>query len=283
LPLGQLGYFECEDDASVAGALLDAGAAWLRAQGAREIVGPINGGAHRAHRLMTRGFEREPFLFEPRNPPFYVGLWESHGFRPVHTWRSYEVSREQLAPLEALIRRGADRDRASGSHEGVELDPRGDARGVLARIHPLLDRAWAGHTGYSSLDPDELAETFGGLLTLMDGHCAGVARHASGHDDGFAFMYPDYVAEVRALAGDATRWGSWLGGAIPPRLVLHTVAVVPEARRTGAPFTLMEYGLRYFLSGGFRELVVALVTEEFRLFERVTEATREYALFGRAL
>ena len=43
--LGQLGYFESIDDVAVSRALIDAGLEWLGAQGAREVVAPMNGGA----------------------------------------------------------------------------------------------------------------------------------------------------------------------------------------------------------------------------------------------
>ena len=55
----------------------------------------VGGWAHRLHRFMVRGFERAPFLFEPRNPPYYPRLFEANGFAPVHRWYSYEISRAE--------------------------------------------------------------------------------------------------------------------------------------------------------------------------------------------
>src|SRR5262245_37511098 len=68
--LGQLGYFESVDEPDVASALIGAGLDWLRTQQVAQVMGPMNGGAHRTHRFLTRGFDRAPFLFEPRNPPY---------------------------------------------------------------------------------------------------------------------------------------------------------------------------------------------------------------------
>lgn len=284
-PVGQVGYFECEDDAATAGALFEACFAWLRTQGASEVVGPMNGAAHRAHRLMVKGFERDPFLLEPRNPAYYVRLFEVNGFRPFHSWKTYELARPAVERLNAMMKRAADRAWAQDEFEGVRFDPPRDPMGVLARIHPLLDRAWAGHVGYTAIDPDELAETFAGLLAIMTSQCAGLVRNKkAARDDGFSFMFPDYVKEVRALQGDATKWGHWLASSpLPKRLVLHTVAISPEARGTGIAFALCQPGLEYFFEGQFEELFVALVTEEFRFFERGGEAAREYALFKRAV
>src|SRR5262245_24308791 len=96
---GQLGYFECIDDSGIAAALVEAGIGWLRTQGAHQVLGPMNGGAHRLHRFMTRGFDRSPFLFEPRNPPYYPKLFEQCGFTPAHRWYSYDMDRESAASV----------------------------------------------------------------------------------------------------------------------------------------------------------------------------------------
>ena len=88
---------------------------------------------------------------------------------------------------------------------------------------------------------------------------------------------------MRALWGDVMGWGVWLGREKSPRLVFHTIAFLPEARKTGVPFLLYEGGLEHFLAGGFEKLILALVTEDLRFYERVARKTREYALYRKAL
>lgn len=283
-PIGQLGYFEAEDDDRVVASLFDAAFAWLRGEGARAAWGPMNGGAHRLHRFMTKGVERTPFLFEPRNPPYYPRLFEAQGFARVHEWHSFDVTRIELEGIQALLEAGTAPVAAEGRYRTELLDPR-DMPRALARLHPLLDGVWAGHVGYASLDLAEFAEVFAGLLALItERHIGFLVETASGRDVGCAFMYPDWVDEVRALAGDAAGWGAWLGaGRRPARLVLHTTAVLPEARRTGGPYMLIERGIRHTLEDGFEELVVGLVDADWRLFRKVAEPTREYALYGRGI
>ena len=276
-PTGQLGYFESVDDPRVAASLFKAGMNWLRAQGAREAWGPMNGGAHREHRLMPRGFDRTPFLFEPRNPPYYPRLFEANGFRRLARWSSFDLARGQNERLLGMLRRSSARARDDFRVE--PLDP-GDAGGVSSRLHALLDGLWSGHVGYASLDLDEFAETFAPALGIMTAGQLGVVVDAGGRDVGCAFMYPDYADPVRALNGDAAGWGSWLGRERARRLVLHTVAVRPEVRGTGAAGLIMEHGAAHFHEGGYEEGVAALVVEEFRIFERILEPTREYALYA---
>ncbi|MBI4576968.1 MAG: hypothetical protein HY722_11965 [Planctomycetes bacterium] len=280
-PVGQVGYFECADDEAAAGSLLGAAMGWLRARGCRAAWGPMNGGAHRAHRLMTRGHEGAPFLFEPRNPPYYPRLFEAHGFRPLHRWSSFELDRASVRPVLGVLARGARGAEARGLCIDA-LDPRRGGE-VIARLHRILDRVWAGHVGYVPLEADEFAEVFAGVLALMTERNIGVVVDAEGRDLGCGFTYPDRAAEARALDGDAAGWAAVAAGPRPRRVVYHTVAFLPEARRTQAPFLLMERGLRYMVEDGYEEFLVALVTEELGLFHRVAQPTRDYVLYEREL
>ncbi|MBI4616357.1 MAG: hypothetical protein HY720_22290 [Planctomycetes bacterium] len=283
--LGQVGYFECADDERVAGALLESAFAWLRERGAREAWGPMNGGAHRTHRLLSRGFERSPFLFEPRNPPYYPRLFENHGFRRIHTWRGFDLPAPAFRAA-VLENRGLDLAvRRAGKRYRVDHPDPGTPGSTLPRMHVLLDRVWAGHVGYSSLDLGEFTEIFGPVLALLDPwHVFILVDGEDGRDVGCAFAYPDYSAEVRQLSGDASGWGSWLGrGERPRRLVMHTVALVPEARGSGAVYLALVEAVERLVQDGYEEAQVALVTEDWRFFETTFAPTREYALYARSL
>ena len=202
--VGQLGYFECIDNPPVAAALIEAGLNWLSAQGSREVVAPMNGGAHRTHRFLTRGFDREPYLFEPRNPPYYPTLFERCGFAAINRWYGYELSRQQAADRLRQFDRALARRPPPGRIEEMQT---GRPEETIARVHRLLDRCWSGHVGYASLDIDEFAEVFGGALAIMGpGHVSAFVRSERNEEDaGVAFILPDYAAEMRALDGRAAR------------------------------------------------------------------------------
>ena len=279
--VGQLGYFECEDNADVARALIDAAGDWLAAQGAGSMLGPICGGTHRLHRFLIDGFDTEPFLFEPRNPPHYPRLFEAAGFEIAHQWASYEFTQHQLdrvrTIMEAIARRTPDRYR-------IDLPDPSDPMPVLARIHPILDSLWTGHLGYAFLDLVEFAEAYGGLLAIMDqGHLGVLHDAASDADVGCALYYPDYADEVRALDGDASGWAAWKGAAPVRRYILHTVALAPEARNTGAAAGFIRQALTDIDRHGARPFMAGLVTEDMTFFSRLAKATRRYAMFSRGM
>lgn len=279
-PYGQLGYFECRDDEQAARVLIEAGIEWLRGQGARQILAPMNGGAHRLYRFLVRGFERDPFLFEPRNPAYYPRLFEQCGFQVALRCHSYEFGRDELLPFKPLIEQLA-AQRAPGIW-GEFLDP-SRMEETLARLHPLLDEFWRGHLGYHSITREEFAELFRGPLSLMTNRIIGVILNGAGEDVGLVFGYPDYVNEVRALQGDARGWGAWLGHVRATRAVWHTLACKREARGTGASALGLSWALRNFFEDGYERLLVAFVLEEWKLFRQLREPTREYALYRRVL
>jgi len=281
--VGQVGYFEAVDDDQVAGNLFDAAFEWLRARGVRRVWGPMNGAAHRSHRLMTAGFDRTPFLFEPRNPVYYPVLFERVGFTPCYTWCSIDVTAEQVRQAVATLRMFPINDALKACYD-IASPERLSSGDVLQRLYPLLDGIWTGHLGYVSLTFAEFATVFGPALSLMsERDFQWVVERSSQRDVGCAFTYPDHADDVRALNGNPSGWGRWRGpNSAPKRLVLHTIGLSPEARGHGLATCLLQRMLQHCLdnySGG----VLALAIQEFTLVRKIAPPTRYYALFERSL
>jgi hypothetical protein len=274
---GQLGYFECIDDSVIASNLIRAGMDWLRTQGVPAVLAPMNGGAHRQHRLMTRGFDLAPFLFEPRNPAYYPELLSANGFVPVHQWFSYEFDSKRAGSLLNQFDRVLSRRPPPGEIQNIAPDR---LQEIISRIQPLLNGCWAGHVGYATLDPEEFVEVIrGGLSIMQPGNISTFVQN--GQDKGFALTYPDYASDVRALKGSAGDWGKWLGRSRPKRIVLHTAALLPEVRSSSAAMAQMAWALRKAIDGGFEDIIVALAVEGF--LSRIGEQTRDYTLYARSI
>lgn len=78
--VGFFGFFECVDDQSVADALFDAAARWLRDRRLTAMRGPASFSTNDECGLLVRGFDSPPTLLNPHNPPYYVSLVERAGF-----------------------------------------------------------------------------------------------------------------------------------------------------------------------------------------------------------
>ena len=281
--VGQVGYFEATDDADVATSLFAAAFDWLRSSGAHRVWGPMNGGAHRAHRLMTAGFDRTPFLFEPRNPAYYPGLFERAGFERAASWFSCDVTADQLQHALSTLPMFKIPDRLKDRYDVVPAE-RIDPPEVLQRLYPLLNPMWTGHVGYAPVSFEEFADAFGPALSLMHPHnLSWLSNRETGGDLGCVFGYPDHADDVRALNGDATGWGRWRSAAtLPRRAVLHTIGMAKEARGRGLAMWL----LRWLYEGciaHYQEGVIALAVENFAAHKKVAPVSREYALYARTL
>ncbi|MGW8257838.1 MAG: N-acetyltransferase, partial [Thermoguttaceae bacterium] len=73
--------FECIDDQATAHALLDTAAAWVRAKGRGEIIGPIDYSTNYPCGLLVDGFDTPPRVMMNHNRIYYQRLLESWGLK----------------------------------------------------------------------------------------------------------------------------------------------------------------------------------------------------------
>jgi len=97
---GFWGCFECVDNADAAAALLDTAAGWLKTQGKTVMIGPATLNTNQQVGLMIRGFEYEPQMEIPYNPPYYQKLVEHAGFEKVHDLECFKWTLPEELPKE---------------------------------------------------------------------------------------------------------------------------------------------------------------------------------------
>ena len=100
------GFFETVDDYAVAEALLDAATGWLRERGYTGVRGPVNPSMNDTSGLLVEGFDREPSILMPYNPPYYVDFLERYGFERAMTMWAYYVHEAYVN--KDKLRRGAE-------------------------------------------------------------------------------------------------------------------------------------------------------------------------------
>jgi GNAT superfamily N-acetyltransferase len=81
--VGFFGFFDCVDDPDVAHRLLDAATYWLRDHGLRAVRGPTNPSINDTSGVLVDGFDKDPSIMMPYNPPYYSLHLESYGFKPA--------------------------------------------------------------------------------------------------------------------------------------------------------------------------------------------------------
>ena len=88
--VGFYGFFESIDDQSVANALWDAAATWLRARGFDTMRGPMSPSVNDECGLLVKGFDTPPTLMMPHNPPYYMALHDAYRFVKAKDLLAYE-------------------------------------------------------------------------------------------------------------------------------------------------------------------------------------------------
>jgi len=80
--IASFGFFEAED-ADTARALLGAVEAWAAQRGRTGVRGPLNPSLNEEAGLLVDGFDTDPMLLMPHNPPEYAAFVEAAGYTKV--------------------------------------------------------------------------------------------------------------------------------------------------------------------------------------------------------
>jgi GNAT superfamily N-acetyltransferase len=234
-PIGLLGFFESLDDEDAARAVLGAGVAWLRAQGATIVRGPINYSTWNDYRF-TVGPSTSPGWFqgEPLHPESYPRLWGLAGFAVATRYGSY-----WLGDLEKVRARFAGKI-ANARNAGVVVRPVGAAD--LPSLYRLALDGFRGAYMYSPIDPEEFATLYSADRAADVAGTSFIAIH-DGRAVGFVYTY---VAELPD----------------GPAGVVKTIVVAPEARAFGVYHDLLATSLEAFLERGVTRALGGLMHAE---------------------
>jgi len=96
---GFFGFFECIDDAAVAGELFEAGQDWLRRRGMTAVRGPVNPSLNYTCGLLIDGFDCPPCFLMTYNRSYYAALLEACGFAKAQDLYAYEMDTNLLQVL----------------------------------------------------------------------------------------------------------------------------------------------------------------------------------------
>ncbi|HEY9765753.1 MAG TPA: hypothetical protein V6C82_05285, partial [Chroococcales cyanobacterium] len=146
--------------------LLEAGEAWLREKGCREVWGPIDLTIWNGYRFVTRGHAKPVFFGEPHNLPTFPALFEQAGFRPIKEWIS-ALGKGELYPLAALISKPSYERANQAGYRFLSSNP-AELEGNLEIIHRLIMASYRDFLGFSPVELDEFRLLTEGLLPVID-------------------------------------------------------------------------------------------------------------------
>lgn len=219
---GTIGNYEAHD-AGAGAALVRAAASALAAEGAARVLGPVDGSTWHRYRFALPSAPDDPvwdppvFGGEPRNDFDYPRHFEAAGFTIA---ARYESRADDLSAVGAADDEDARAlaDRVAGA--GFSLRPIDLTRfdQELETLWDLSRAAFADNLYYSPIDAPGFRALYEPLRGRIDPGLVSIALDRAERACGYLFAYPDPLA-VRDGA--------------PRRLIVKTVAVLPNARGHG--------------------------------------------------
>jgi hypothetical protein len=194
--VAMFGFFEA-DDAEAARALLDTVESWARRRGRAAVRGPINPSLNESAGLLIDGFDTDPMVMMPHNPPGYARFIESAGYtkaKDLFAWM-YELERE----VPPTIARLAERVR---SRAGVVIRPfsLSDFVNEVERLRIVYCGAWEQNWGFVAPTQEEFKRLATELKPIFDPRCA-IAAEAHGRLVACAVAIPDINQALKGTDG----------------------------------------------------------------------------------
>jgi len=185
--VGFYGFFEAIDDQTVANALFDTAAAWLRQRGFDTMRGPMSPSINDECGLLIENNGTPPSLMMPYNAPYYPALHERYGFRKAKDLLAYEGG--GAAPPERLTRLA----RRVAARAGVTLRPLNMKRftAEVELVKVLYNQAWEKNWGFVPMTEAEIDHLAKQLKPIVVPDLVVFAEH-EGKIIGFGVGLPDF-------------------------------------------------------------------------------------------
>ena len=219
---GVIGFFEAANEPEKVQALLRDAAAWLRAQGAMQVIGPMDGDTWHRYRVNAGPFDDPPFLLEPVNPPYYAELWSP--FEVIERYSSKRVDDvapliDQLAPMHS---RSLQRGYRLRSFDASRIEEE------LTLVWRLSLEIFKDNRFYFDIALDEFLKLYAGIERLLVPELVLFAETASGEPAGFLSAYPDTksgVVDYKTIGVLPTHRRGYLGWAMLHRAYASALAM----------------------------------------------------------
>jgi len=205
--------FECEHVQQIADGLFEAVFKWARTRGLKRILGTKGFTVLEGFGLLVKGFEHRPAFGQPYNPPYYMDMIETLGFKPYRNAVSGYLPGDMKFPerIHELAERIA-------RHRGLRIAryrTRKDLRALVPKLKELYNNALRGTGENAPLTDEEANGMANQLLWFSDPRLIKVVYKVkedpqeSDEPVGFIMAYPDISAALQKTKGRIFPFG-WI-------------------------------------------------------------------------
>jgi GNAT superfamily N-acetyltransferase len=244
------GFLEARD-LQTAAALLGAVERWGMDRGARVVRGPANPSLNESVGLLVDGFDEDPYLLMPFNPPEYASFVERSGYRKVKDLFAWTI--DMSVPLGERVERVA--RRASRRHAIVIRPAELSAFDRdLAIVQEIYRAAWSDNWGFVAPTDGEIRQLAKDLRPVLDPEILLIAE-IDGRPVGCALAFPDINQVLRRMNGRLWPFGLvhfLRRRSIVTQARVALLGVLPDYRRSGLYPLLVSELYRRAAARGYR-------------------------------
>jgi GNAT superfamily N-acetyltransferase len=202
------GFFESEDDAQTANALLDAAAEWAAERGRERILGPMDFTTNDEVGILVEGHELRPMILEPWHPPHYATLIEAHGFGKAMDVLIWELNLGELKEGERFDASIHEAAKKALEDEGVTIRNmrKSEMANEVRRFMDVYNEAWGDNWGFVPITDAEVEFQAKNLRQVLDEDWAYMAEK-DGEVIGSALTLPDINQALAKLNGRLLPFG----------------------------------------------------------------------------
>jgi hypothetical protein len=232
---GFFGFLEFEEDPEVLAALLERAEAWLRERGRDRMVGPMDFTVNDDLGVLIEGFDIEPMIRQPWQPPYYHVLCEQAGLAKevdLFMWELHISDRESILPI--IWQLSDDLEPKHGIT--IRRMTRRGLRRDLDAFAEIYNEAWSRNWGFVPYGKEDLDAYAQELHLVFDRDWFMVAENAEGETVGVAITIPDVNQVLARMNGRLLPLG-WLHYLRRKRIVTRCrigfLGVKPAYQHTG--------------------------------------------------
>jgi hypothetical protein len=238
---GWFGFFESEDDAEVARALVETAEGWLRDRGMTLMSGPADFTMNDESGIVIEGHELPPMVRQPWHPPYYQRLLEGNGIDlekevDLFMWELDISDREQMLPILPELAKDA------REKHGVTIR-RMTRRGLRKDFDvfgEIYNRAWRRNFGFVPYEKTDLDQYAAEVQIVFDPDWFMVAQ-VGDEPIAIAITIPDINQVQRRMKGKVLPFGWWhylRRRKTIDRVRVGFLGVKPKFQHTGAAAAL---------------------------------------------
>lgn len=200
---GHFGFFEAEDNAETAQALLSAAEDWLRDKGMRRATGPFSLSINDESGLLVDGFDTPPSIMMGHAWPYYGDLLAQAGYEKAKDLICYRFLTDRDVPtmVAGFLKKAKQID-------GLVIRPL-DMRRYRMELETIIDifnDAWAGNWGFVPLSDAEVRHMAKMLRPLVRPHHFAIAE-LKGQPVAMAVSLPNLNEAIADLDGRLLPFG----------------------------------------------------------------------------